>query len=73
MVKCEYSSCGADVPEDSFTRARHWPCCGKELNSYKPVLAEKPAPVAEKKVEEKPKEEKAPAKKKAASKKKAKK
>jgi len=71
MVKCEYSSCGAEVPEDSFTRARHWPCCGKELTSYKPVLAEKPALVSEKKVEEKPKkeapakEEKAPAKKKA--------
>jgi|15BtaG_2_1085339.scaffolds.fasta_scaffold37861_1 hypothetical protein len=72
MVKCEYSSCGAEVPEDSFTRGRHWPCCGKELVSYKPVVVEKPVPVAEKKVEEKPKE-KAPAKKKAASKKKDKK
>ena len=77
MVLCEYSSCGRDVPEDSFTRARHWPCCGKPLIGYEPVLVEE-------KVEEKPAEEepvvipvekktKKPAKKAAPKKKKAKK
>ena len=76
MVQCEYSSCGRNVPEDSFTRARHWPCCGKPLIGYEPVLVEE-------KVEEKPvekpvkkpveKKTKKPAKKAAPKKKKGKK
>ena len=76
MVQCEYSSCGRNVPEDSFTRARHWPCCGKPFVGYKPVLVEE-------KVEEKPvekpvkkpveKKTKKPAKKAAPKKKKGKK
>jgi hypothetical protein len=40
MVKCEYSSCGADSPEEAFTRGRHWPCCGKPFVSYVPVVKE---------------------------------
>ena len=52
MVKCEYSSCGADSPEEAFTRGRHWPCCGRELVSYKPVVKEVKEVKVVKKVEE---------------------